>query len=155
METAQAGRQLNQCIHKCCEGFYMDVSVLRVMRSTWIRSEGNHRGSWACLQTICEDHNYLNICLFVRPPVCHHVTYSFPTGWLCIKFVDTFQFWLKSDRNNRHFIWYPAYVYDYFGYYICHSCLSYQCSVNGVDTSVTKVTSVRRILIIFLLAWLL
>ena len=34
METAQAGRQLNQCTHKYCEGFYMDVSVVRVVRST-------------------------------------------------------------------------------------------------------------------------
>ena len=85
----------------CCEKFYSDVSVLRVMRSTRMCAAGNRRGSWAYLQSSCEDHNYLNVCPFVRPLVCQDATHSFPTGWIGITGIYEKLLTLSRFGQNR------------------------------------------------------
>lgn len=43
-------------------------------------------------------------------------------SWVLIKYISTFHSWLKSDKNNRHFTWWPAFSSS------CTSSVTHQLS---------------------------
>ena len=54
----------------------------------------------------------------VCPSVCPHWTHWFPLDWfswnlsISRKAVEKIEFSLKSDKNDRYFVWIPIYLYD-------------------------------------------
>jgi hypothetical protein len=82
--------------------------------------------------------NYLlhNVCPFVHQLIYPHETTWHPLDGFSLiynflKYDEKIQVWLKSDKNNRHFMWRPLNVYDNFVYKCYHGCLNSNCLISS------------------------